>query len=110
MNNPRITMISHKIFICLSLIACFITTHAATNSGSNLTPIIANTTLNTPTINSYYGSNGKYAGTSQSVNGGTSYYKNGQYQGQATTGSNIYYNQSGQMQIISSPPLPINTK
>jgi len=50
------------------------------------------------------------APTSQSVNGGTSYYKNGQYQGQATTSSNIYYNQSGQMQIISSPTLPLNTK
>ena len=101
-------MTLNKILICLSLSACLMTTNAATNLGNNLPT--TNNTLSAPTISSYYGANGKYIGTSQNVNGSTSYYKNCQYQGQASTGSNIYYNQSGQMQIINSAPPPLNPK
>ena len=102
-------MTLNKFLICLGLSACLMTTHAATNFGSNLSTT-PNTTVSAPTISSYYGANGKYIGTIHNVNGSTSYYKNGQYQGQTSTGSNIYYNQSGQMQIINSAPPLLNPK
>jgi hypothetical protein len=55
-----------------------------------------------PSTGVYYNSNGKYAGTTQSVNGSTSYYHNGQYQGQAPNGSNEYYNQQNNPEIIDN--------
>jgi hypothetical protein len=102
-------MTLNKVLVFLSLSASIITTNAATNFGSNLSTT-PNTTVSAPTISSYYGANGKYIGTSQNVNGSTSYYKNGQYQGQTSAGSNIYYNQAGQMQIINSAPPSLNPK
>lgn len=91
-----------KQFIILGLVSCAITANAANISTNPLAPV--NTSSgNAPTTNVYYGADGKYAGTTQSVNGGTSYYKNGQYQGQSPTNSNIYYNQQGTPQIINSP-------
>lgn len=56
-----------------------------------------------PTTGVYYNSDGKYAGTTQSVNGSTSYYNNGQYQGQAPNGSNEYYNQQNNLEIVNTP-------
>ena len=84
--------------------------HAAPNFVNNQ-PTTPNAALSAPTINPYYGSDGKFAGNSQSVNRGTSYYNNNsQYQGQTSAGSNIYYNQVGQMQIINSAPPSLNPK
>lgn len=100
-------MTLNKFLIYLSLTTYMMTTNAATNLGNNLPT--TNNTANAPTINPYYGYDGKFAGNSQSVNGGTSYYNNnGQYQGQAPTGNNVYYNQSGQPQLINSPAQPLN--
>jgi hypothetical protein len=90
-----------KQFTIVSLISYVIAANAS-NINTN-TPSPTNNLKNPPTTSVYYGADGKYAGTIQSVNGGTSYYKNGQYQGQAPTGSNIYYNQQGTPQIINSP-------
>lgn len=84
-----------------TLVSCIITVNAINTSTNSLAP--ANNQNHAPSTGVYYGADGKYAGTTQSVNGGTSYYKNGQYQGQAPTSSNIYYNQQGTPQIINSP-------
>lgn len=51
----------------------------------------------------YFNANGKYAGTTQTVNGSTSYYKNGQYQGQAPTNNSLFLNQNGQINQVSKP-------
>jgi hypothetical protein len=102
-------MTLNKFFIYLSLTTCMMAAHATPNFVNNQ-PTTPNAALSAPTINPYYGSDGKFAGNSQSVNGGTSYYKNGQYQGQTSAGSNIYYNQAGQMQIINSAPPSLNPK
>ncbi len=101
-------MTLNKFFIYLSLTTYMMATHAAPNFVNNQ-PTTPNATLSAPTINPYYGSDGKFAGNSQSVNGGTSYYNNNsQYQGQAPTGNNVYYNQSGQPQLINSPAQPLS--
>jgi|GEM_PF-2173784 len=60
-----------------------------------------------PTVNGapqagvYYNSNGTYGGTTMTVNGGTSYYNNGQYQGQAPANTPIFQNRN-QNAIINS--------
>ncbi|TXJ00202.1 MAG: hypothetical protein E6Q32_06915 [Neisseriales bacterium] len=72
---------------------------ALTNSGMNVT---LPQTAPAPSTGVYYNSNGKYAGTTQSVNGSTSYYNNGHYQGQAPNGSNEYYNQQNTPEIVNS--------
>lgn len=69
------------------------------NSGMNVT---LPATQNAPSTGVYYNSNGKYAGTTQSVNGSTSYYNDGHYQGQAPNGSNEYYNQQNNPEIINN--------
>lgn len=92
-----------KSFIAISLIFCIITANAANNNTVNPLSPANNLGNNAPTTGVYYGTGGKYAGTTQSVNGGTSYYKNGQYQGQAPTSSQIYYNKQNNPQIINSP-------
>ncbi len=92
-----------KSFIAISLTFCTITANATNNTAINPLSPANNLGKNAPTTNVYYGADGKYAGTTQSVNGGTSYYKNGQYQGQAPTSSQIYYNKQNNPQIINSP-------
>ena len=72
---------------------------AANNSGMNVTLPAA---PNAPSTGVYYNADGKYAGTTQSVNGSTSYYHDGQYQGQAPNGSNQYYNQQNNPEIIDN--------
>jgi hypothetical protein len=55
-----------------------------------------------PSTGVYYNADGKYAGTTQSVNGSTSYYHNGQYQGQAPNGNAEYNNQQNNPEMIDN--------
>lgn len=88
-----------KQFVMLALGLMAATAYAAKGisggGNSGMPPVAA------PQTGVYFNANGKYAGTTTTVNGGTNYYQDGKYQGQAPATSNLYLNQQGQVQQIS---------
>lgn len=82
----------------LSIIATSVLAAPAAGAGNNLNPAVPPTA---PQAGTYFNAAGKYAGTTTTVNGATSYYQDGKYQGQAPANSNLYLNQTGKVQQIS---------
>ena len=86
-----------KKVLCLIGLVYSLPLFAATTINTNTNP-----QLSAPQTGVYFNSSGKYAGTTSTVNGATSFYQNGQYQGQApANNSSMFLNQSGQIQQIN---------
>lgn len=92
-------MMKLYLLAALSIIGGSALAAPTAGAGNNLNS--ATTVATPPQAGIYFNANGKYTGTTTTVNGATSYYQDGKYQGQAPANSNLYLNQTGQVQQIS---------
>lgn len=92
-------MIKTALLIALSITSTYVIAAPATTvvgNNPNAAPAMV-----APQTGIYFNQNSKYAGTTTTVNGATSYYQDGKYQGQAPAGNTQFLNQQGQIQQIS---------
>ncbi len=96
-----------KLFCFLTMLVNFGVAIGVGSSGFSGMAVNSNPSMpnSAPITGMYTNSSGRYIGNTTTVNGGTTYFNNGKYQGQSPANSQIYYNNQQQKnELINQMP------